>query len=391
MGQAYLDRGVSATKDDVKAAVKNQDRGLFPGAFCKILPDLAGDPDFCMAVHADGAGTKSSLAYLMYKETGDRSYFRGIAQDSLVMNTDDLACIGAVDGFYLSNTIGRNAHRVDGACIAEVINGYDDVIGRLADHGIKVVMTGGETADVGDLVQTLIVDSTITVRLPRVKVKSAADIRPGLAIVGLASFGQATYETTYNSGMGSNGLTAARHMLLAHGYLRRYPETVSPTIPEDKVYCGHHQVTAELPGTPLSVGEAILSPTRTYLPVVRDILAEMGEEVVAFLHCTGGGQVKCKDFGHGIHYIKDRLFELPPLFQALRASGQMEDRELYQVFNMGHRLEVYCEPEVAEKVVSIAGRYDVEAKVIGRTEASALKTGQENRVTISSALGTFEY
>lgn len=387
MSQSYLERGVSPTKDEVKAAVKNQDQGIFPGAFCKVLPDLAGDPAWCTAVHADGAGTKSSVAYLMAKETGDRSWYGGIAQDSLVMNTDDLACIGATDHFFLSNTIGRNAHRVDGAAIAAVIEGYDAVIRRLADHGIEVVMTGGETADVGDLVGTLIVDSTVTVRLRRDRVRQAARIRPGLAIVGLSSTGQTSYETAENSGMSSNGLTAARHLMLCHDYYRRYPETVSSTIPEAKAYCGRYRLEDPLPGSTLTVGEAILSPTRTYLPVLKPMLEQFGDQIVALLHCTGGGQVKCRDFGKGVHYIKDSLFPVPPLFRAIFEQGQIEARELYQVFNMGHRMEVYCEPASAEAVIRLARTFRLDARVIGRTAAS----DGANRVTVETELGRFEY
>lgn len=388
MAQSYLDRGVSPTKDDVKAAVRTQNKGLFPGSFCKINVDLAGDPEWCTAVHADGAGTKSSLAYLMMKETGQTSWFRGIAQDSLVMNTDDLACIGAVDGFYLSNTIGRNAHRVDGTCIAEVIRGYDEVIQRLADQGVQVEMTGGETADVGDLVQTLIADSTVVVRLRRERVINAADITPGLAIVGLSSTGQTTYETVENSGMGSNGLTAARHMLLHHDYYTKYPETFSPTIPEDKVYGGPYHVSDQLPGSSLTVGEAVLSPTRTYLPVLKRMLADCFDDIKGLIHCTGGGQVKCKDFGRGIHYVKDDLFPVPPLFRAIYETDQVPARELYQIFNMGHRMEIYCRPAVADRLIEIAGSFQLEARVIGRTAATGTK---ENRVTVHGAFGRFEY
>lgn len=388
MAKAYLDRGVSPTKDEVKAAVRNQDKGLFPGSFCKVNADLAGDTDYCMAVHADGAGTKSSMAYLMAQETNDTSWYSGIAQDSLVMNTDDLACVGAVDNFYLSNTIGRNAHRVDGAGIAAVIRGYDAIIESLAQQGVQVTMTGGETADVGDLVQTLIVDSTVVVRMRRAEVINAANIVPGLAIVGLSSTGQTTYESKENSGMGSNGLTAARHLLLHHDYRNKYPETFSPTIAEDKVYVGPYHVTDSLPGSSLTVGEAILSPTRTYLPVLKKIFEACRTGIYGLIHCTGGGQAKCKDFGRGIHYIKDNLFTVPPLFQAIYDTGQVPADELYQIFNMGHRMEIYCEPEVAETIIALAAEFKLAAQVIGRTEASA---SGENRVTIQSNLGIFEY
>jgi phosphoribosylformylglycinamidine cyclo-ligase len=377
--EAYLSRGVSPTKDDVKKAVAGQSRGLFPGAFCKLVPDMAGDDAYCSSVHADGAGTKASAAYLMYRETGSREWFKGIAQDSLVMNTDDLACIGAVGSFFLSNTIGRNAHRIDGACIAAVIEGYVDCIARLSALGIGVEMTGGETADVGDLVQTLIVDSTVVVRLRRKDVITTSNIRPGDAIVGLSSTGRASYETADNSGMGSNGLTAARHLLLRHDYRARYPETVSETIPEADAYCGRFLVDERLPGSNLTVGEAILSPTRTYLPVVRDLLLGSPGLVHGLIHCTGGGLAKGRDFGDGLVYVKDALFETPPLFEAIRSSGGIAPAEMYKVFNMGHRLEVYCDPDDAGAVVSAAARHGIEARVIGHVEGS---TDGRNRVVV---------
>ncbi len=369
--EAYLSRGVSPTKDDVKKAVAKQSPGEFPGSFCKIIPDLAGDPAYCTAVHADGAGTKSSVAYLMYRETGDPSWFAGIAQDSLVMNTDDLLCIGAVDGFKISNTIGRNAHRVDAACLAAIINGYDDIIARMQALGIDVEMTGGETADVGDLVRTVICDSTVVVRLPRRNVINAANIKPGQVIVGLASFGQTTYETRENSGIGSNGLTGARHLLLHHDYLTKYPETCADTLPAAKAYCGPFHVGDQLPVSSLTVGEAILSPTRTYLPVVREILAAVGDRISGLIHCTGGGQVKCRDFGQGIRYIKDNLFPTPPIFQAIAENGDVGEAEMYQIFNMGHRLEIYCDPDAAAEIIAIAARFALEARIVGRTEAAA--------------------
>lgn len=374
--KAYTDRGVSPTKDDVKRAVAGQSRGIFPGAFCKILPDVAGDPDWCTVVHADGAGTKSSLAYMMYRETGDPTCFAGIAQDSLAMNTDDLACVGAVDGFLLSNTIGRNAHRIDADCIAAVIRGYDDAIARMERLGIRITMTGGETADVGDLVRTAIVDSTIVVRLPRTGVVDASGIRPGNLIIGLASFGQATYEDRVNSGIGSNGLTAARHLLLSSVYRDRYPESFSETIDPAKAYVGSFKLDDALPGGDVSrgagmtAGEALLSPTRTYLPVVRDILAACRPGISGLIHCTGGGLVKSRDFGSGLRYVKDRLFEAPAVFQAIRASGAVDPSEMYQIFNMGHRLEVYCDPDAAAEVIRISAAYGISAQAVGRVERS---------------------
>lgn len=387
--ESYLSRGVSPTKDDVKKAVSTQSPGVFPGSFCKIIPDLAGDPDWCMAVHADGAGTKSSVAYLQYRETGDPSWFTGIAQDSLVMNTDDLLCIGAVDGFKISNTIGRNAHRVDAACLSAIISGYDQFISRLRELGTDIEMTGGETADVGDLVRTVICDSTVVVRLPRQKVIQASRMRPGQVIVGLASFGRTVYENQENSGIGSNGLTAARHLLLHHDYFAKYPESFADTLPEDKAYCGAWHLADQLPGSSLTVGEAILSPTRTYLPVVREILQTAGDAITGLIHCTGGGQVKCRDFGQGIRYVKDNLFPTPPLFQAISESGEVGAAEMYQIFNMGHRLEIYCDEGSAGKIIEISARFGLPARKIGYTEASAGALG--NEVVIRDQGHTFEY
>lgn len=380
MAESYLSRGVSPTKDDVKKAVANQDKGAFPGAFCKLIDDLAGDPDYCTAIHADGAGTKSSVAYIAYRETGDLKWFRGIAQDSLVMNTDDLACVGALEKLSLSNTIGRNAHRVDGKCIAAVIEGYNDIVGKLQDMGFDISMCGGETADVGDLVRTLIVDSTLVTRVAKKNVVNAANIKPGHVIVGLASFGQATYEDSYNSGISSNGLTAARHMLLCKDYLKEYPESVSETIPEDKVYCGKFRLTDKLPNSNQTVAEAILSPTRTFLPVIRDVLDQYRSSISGIIHCTGGGQAKCRDFGKNIRIIKDNLFDLPPIFQAIYESGEIPMKEMYQVFNCGHRIEFYCDESVASGIMEIAKKYNIDSRIVGRVEA--LPEGSENQVVI---------
>ncbi|MDW7658556.1 MAG: phosphoribosylformylglycinamidine cyclo-ligase [Bacillota bacterium] len=369
MTDSYLSRGVSATKDDVHKAVRDQSRGLFPGAFCKIMPDPAGDPRWCSAIHADGAGTKSSVAYLMYRETGDPAWFAGLAQDALVMNTDDLLCIGAVNDFYVSNTIGRNAHRIDGACLSALINGYDDAITRLKDAGIAITMTGGETADVGDLVRTVICDSTIFVRLHRSQVIDAGKIKPGLAIVGLSSAGTINGEEKENSGIGSNGLTAARHLLLHADYRSKYPESFSDTLRDDQAYCGRWHLDDPLPGSTLSVGEAILSPTRSYLPIIRDILeTTVPDSIYGLIHCTGGGQAKCRDFGQPVRIVKDNLFPLPAIFSAIRDSGQMSDQEMYQVFNMGHRLEIYCEPPVVSTILSVCQAYCLDARVVGYTE-----------------------
>ena len=379
--ESYLSRGVSPTKDEVKAAVKNQDKGVFPGAFAKLIPDLAGDPEYCTAIHADGAGTKSSVAYLMYKETGNYDWFKGLAQDSVVMNTDDLACVGAYKNLSLSNTIGRNAHRVDGAAIAKVIEGYDEMIKKLNDLGINISMCGGETADVGDLVRTLIVDSTIVARAKREDVINAANIKGGDIIVGLASFGQATYEDAYNSGMSSNGLTAARHMLLSKYYAENFKESYSETIPEDKAYCGKFRLTDTLPGTDVTVGQAILAPTRTFLPVIASVLDKYRANVDGIIHCTGGGQGKCGDFGKSVRYIKDNLFEFPPLFKAIYESGQIPMKEMFQVFNCGHRIEFYVDSEeAAQGIIEIAKSFNIEARVVGHVEA--LPEGSANEVII---------
>lgn len=389
MAESYLSRGVSPTKDDVKKAVANQDKGAFPGAFCKLIDDLGGDPDYCTAIHADGAGTKSSVAYIAYRETGDLKWFRQIAQDSLVMNTDDLACVGALEKLSLSNTIGRNAHRVDGKCIAAVIEGYNNIVGKLQDMGFDLSMCGGETADVGDLVRTLIVDSTIVTRVAKKNVINAANIKPGHVIVGLASFGQATYEDSYNSGISSNGLTAARHMLLCKDYLKEFPESVSETIPEDKVYCGKFRLSDKLPNSEQTVAEAILSPTRTYLPVVREVLAAYRSSISGIIHCTGGGQAKCRDFGKNIRIIKDNLFAFPPIFQAIYESGEIPMKEMYQVFNCGHRMEFYCDESVAAGIIEIAKKYNIEGRIVGRVEA--LPEGSENQVVIRANGEEFIY
>ena len=387
--KSYISRGVSPTKDDVKKAVAHQSKGAFPGAFCKLIDDLAGDPDWCMAVHADGAGTKSSLAYLMYKETGDPAWFHGIAQDSLVMNTDDLLCIGATGDFLVSNTIGRNAHRIDAACLQAIIQGYDDIISKLRQAGISITMTGGETADVGDLVRTVICDSTVVVRLPRSQVINASDIKPGQVVIGLASYGQTSYETRENSGIGSNGLTAARHLLLDSSYRELYPESYSETIDREKVYCGSWKLQDKLPGSTLTAGEAILSPTRTYLPVMRPILEQFREQISGLIHCTGGGLVKCRDFSRGIRYVKDQLHERPAVFEAIAASGQIDEEEMYQVFNLGQRLEIYCDASVADAILVQCKEMNLAAKVIGYTEAN--DDPDQNQVVIKDRGQTHLY
>jgi phosphoribosylformylglycinamidine cyclo-ligase len=361
-------------KEDVKNAVIGQDQGLFPGSFCKIIPDIADDREYCFAVHADGAGTKSSVAYMMYKETGDISWFEGVAQDSLVMNTDDLMCVGAVNHFFLSNTIGRNAHRIDGSVISSIIKGYSNLISKMAEFGIDITMTGGETADVGDLVRTLIVDSTIAVRMKRSEVIHAMKISPGDCIVGISSFGQSIYEKKINSGIGSNGLTAARHTLLHNTYRNQYPESVSETIPPEKIYCGKYRLSDNLPGSDLSVGESILSPTRTYLPMMAYLMNHIDRSKIhGLIHCTGGGQVKCKSFGRNLCYIKDQMFEWPVIFNEIYQSGGIDQREMYQIFNMGHRLEVYCSPETAMDIIHAAEKFSIEASIIGRVEENSTR------------------
>lgn len=369
MANEYLSRGVSASKDDVKAAVSEQDQGLFAGSFCKLIEDPAKDPAYCAAIHADGAGTKSSAAYLMYKETNDPLWFRGIAQDSLVMNTDDLLAVGAKGPFYLSNTIGRNAHRIPAEVLKEIIKGYDQAISSLGKEGVEIVMTGGETADVGDLVSTIICDSTIMTRIARKDVLNTANIRAGLDIVGLSSTGMTTYESKENSGISSNGLTAARHLLLHQDYAQKYPESYSNTIPAEKVYLGPYHLEDSLPGSSLTVGEAILSPTRSYLPPVIEMLTNHFDGILGIIHCTGGGLVKCLDFASGIRYVKDNLYPIPAIFRAILATGEITEKEMYQVFNMGHRLELYCQPEISRSLISIAEKYKLEARIIGRTES----------------------
>ena len=377
--EQYQKRGVSPTKEDVHKAISGQDKGLFPGAFCKIVEDPAGDPAFCSVMHADGAGTKSALAYIRYRETGDANAFGGTAQDSIVMNVDDLLCVGALGGFVVSNTIGRNAHRVGGDAVKALIEGYAAFAESMAGHGISMFPAGGETADVGDLVNTVIVDSTVFVRLRRDRVVDCADIRAGDAIVGLSSTGRAVYEKAENSGIGSNGLTAARHLMLSKYYAEKYPETFSATLDMADVYCGRFRMEDVLPGSSMTVGDALLSPTRTYAPIVKDVLENAFGEVHGIVHCTGGGQKKCVSFGSGLHYVKDNPFPVPPLFAAIRESGNMELDEMYQIFNMGHRMEIYCDPQAADAIAAISQKYGVEARVVGRVEKS--RDGK-NAVTI---------
>jgi phosphoribosylformylglycinamidine cyclo-ligase len=383
----YAQRGVSAQKEDVHRAIEKLDKGLFPKAFCKISPDtLAGDPDFCTIMHADGAGTKSSLAYLYWRETGDLSVWRGIAQDAVVMNTDDLLCVGATGPMLLSSTIGRNKNRIPGEVIAELINGTEEVLQLLRDHGIEIYSTGGETADVGDLVRTVIVDSTVIARMRRDEVLSNDRIQPGDVVVGLASFGQATYEKAYNGGMGSNGLTSARHDVLAHGLAGTYPESFDPEVPEALVYSGTKRLTDPVAGTPLNVGQLILSPTRTYAPVAKAFLDELRPHLHGMVHCSGGAQTKVLHFIDGLHVVKDNLFSVPPLFRLIQQESGTDWREMYQVFNMGHRLEVYLPEAQADRLIGISQEFGIDAQVIGHVEPLAGK-----RVTVRSEWGEFVY
>ena len=383
----YMQRGVSASKEDVHKAIANLDKGLFPQAFCKISPDiLGGDADYCNIMHADGAGTKSSLAYLYWKETGDISVWRGIAQDAVVMNTDDLICVGATDQMLLSSTIGRNKNLIPGEVIAEIINGTEEVLEMLRENGLGIYSTGGETADVGDLVRTIIVDSTVIGRMKRSDVISNGNIQAGDVIVGLASDGQATYEKTYNGGMGSNGLTSARHDVLGNYLAGKYPESFDPSVPSDLVYSGSRALTEAVPGTPLNVGQLILSPTRTYAPVIKAILGAMRAQIHGMVHCSGGAQTKVMHFVEGVHVIKDNLFPIPPLFDLIQKESGTSFQEMYKVFNMGHRMELYVAPEFAEEIIQISQSFGVPAQIVGRVEAAPAK-----KLTIKSTYGEFIY
>ena len=383
----YMQRGVSASKEDVHRAIANLDKGVFPGAFCKISPDiLGGDPAYCNIMHADGAGTKSSLAYLYWKETGDISVWRGIAQDAVVMNTDDLICVGATDQMLLSSTIGRNKNLIPGEVIAEIINGTEEVLQMLRDHGVGIYSTGGETADVGDLVRTIIVDSTVIGRMKRSDVVSNANIQAGDVIVGLASDGQATYENKYNGGMGSNGLTSARHDVLAKYLATKYPESFDPSVPESLVYSGSKQLTDVVEGTGLDVGQLILSPTRTYAPVIMAILKLMRSQIHGMVHCSGGAQTKILHFVNDVHVVKDHLFPVPPLFDLIQKESGTDFKEMYQVFNMGHRMELYVSPERAEEIIQISESFGIPAQIVGHVEAFSGK-----KLTIRSSFGEFIY
>jgi phosphoribosylformylglycinamidine cyclo-ligase len=383
----YMQRGVSASKEDVHRAIANLDKGVFPGAFCKISPDvLGGDPAYCNIMHADGAGTKSSLAYLYWKETGDISVWRGIAQDAVVMNTDDLICVGATDQMLLSSTIGRNKNLIPGEVIAEIINGTEEVLQMLRDHGVGIYSTGGETADVGDLVRTIIVDSTVIGRMKRSDVVSNANIQAGDVIVGLASDGQATYENKYNGGMGSNGLTSARHDVLAKYLATKYPESYDPSVPEALVYSGSKKLTDAVEGSVLNVGQLILSPTRTYAPVIMAILKSMRSEIHGMVHCSGGAQTKILHFVNDVHVVKDHLFPVPTLFELIQKESGTDFKEMYQVFNMGHRMELYVSPERADEIIQISQSFGIPAQIVGHVEAFSGK-----KLSIRSSFGEFIY
>jgi phosphoribosylformylglycinamidine cyclo-ligase len=385
----YSKLGVSSKKEDVHEAIKDIDKGLFPGSFCKIVEDVNGREDYCSVFHADGAGTKSSLAYMYYKETGDISAFRGIVRDAMVMNIDDMLCIGATGPIFFSNNIGRNSHYITGEIIAEIIDEYHTYSKKLSDLGLPIVMTGGETADVGDLVKTLIVDASAFTSMKRRDVINANNIQNDDVIVGLASFGKATYEDEYNSGIGSNGLTLARHGTLLHKYFHDYPECYDQNLDEELIFFGKHTLTDKIEEINLSIGKALLSPTRTYTPVLVPILKKYRENINGIVHNTGGGQTKVLNFGEGIHYIKDNLFSLPEIFKVIQSSSETQWKEMYQVFNMGHRLEIYCKESIAEKIIETSKKYNVKAKIIGFCEKATNSNKKE--LTIKSQYGKFEY
>ncbi|WP_152285402.1 AIR synthase related protein [Flavicella marina] len=384
----YSQRGVSASKEDVHNAIKNVDKGLFPQAFCKIVPDhLTGDEEYCLIMHADGAGTKSSLAYMYWKETGDISVWKGIAQDALIMNIDDLLCVGATDNILLSSTIGRNKNLIPGEVLSQIINGTEELLQELKEFGVEIHSTGGETADVGDLVRTIIVDSTVTARMKRKDVVNNANIKPGDVIVGLESFGQATYEKSYNGGMGSNGLTSARHDVFDNYLAKKYPESFDAAVPEDLVYSGKVKLTDSVEDSPIDAGQLVLSPTRTYAPIIKEILSKFTpEQIHGMVHCSGGAQTKILHFVKDLHVIKDNMFHVPPLFKLIQEQSGTDWKEMYQVFNMGHRMEIYVPAEIANDIIEISKSFNVDAKIVGRVEAAA-----SNKLTIQSEFGEFIY
>ncbi len=384
----YKLRGVSAAKEDVHNAIKNIDKGLFPKAFCKIVPDyLTNDKDYCIVMHADGAGTKSSLAYMYWKETGDLSVWKGIAQDALIMNIDDLLCIGATDNILLSSTIGRNKNLIPGEVLSAIINGSEELLQDLKKFGVTIYSTGGETADVGDLVRTIIVDSTVTARMKRSDVIDNANIKDGDVIVGLASFGQATYETQYNGGMGSNGLTSARHDVFEKYLANKYPESFDAAVPNELVYSGNVKLTDSVNDAPIDAGKLVLSPTRTYAPIIKEILSKYTpNDIHGMVHCSGGAQTKILHFVENLHIIKDNLFDIPPLFKLIQEQSKTDWKEMYQVFNCGHRMEIYVPKEIAQDIIDISKSFNVEAQIVGRVESS-----NDKKLTISSEFGEFIY
>ena len=388
MSDKYAQRGVSSQKEDVHNAIKNIDKGLFPKAFCKVIPDyLTNNPELCTIVHADGAGTKSSLAYAYWKETGDLSVWKGIAQDAIVMNTDDLICAGVTGPFLLSSTIGRNKNRIPGDVIAAIINGTEEFCDNMSQHGIEIRTTGGETADVGDLVQTVIVDSTLVAQAKRSDIIDNAHIGPNQVIVGFESHGQASYESEYNGGMGSNGLTSARHDVFSSDYRNKYPETYDNQLPEEVVYTGNMLLTDHVPGSPINAGKLVLSPTRTYAPLAKAIFDSIGRDSIkGIIHCSGGGQTKILHFAENVHVVKDNLMSFPPLFHLIKEQSQTEWREMFQVFNMGHRLEIYTDKSSAEQMIKIAAQFNIKAQIIGYTEPS-----ENKKLSITGEWGTEIY
>ena len=385
--ERYNQRGVSASKEDVHNAIKNVDKGLFPKAFCKIVPDyLTNDDDYCIVMHADGAGTKSSLAYMYWKETGDLSVWKGIAQDALIMNIDDLLCVGATDNIMLSSTIGRNKNLISGDVLSAIINGTEELLEDLKSFGVNIFSTGGETADVGDLVRTIIVDSTVTARMKRSDVIDNQNIQAGDVIVGMSSFGQASYETEYNGGMGSNGLTSARHDVFEKYLMAKFPESFDAAVPADLVYSGTKRLTDAVEGSPVDAGKLVLSPTRTYAPIIKAILDQYRSEIHGMVHCSGGAQTKVLHFVDDVHVIKDNLFELPPLFKLIQEESKTDWKEMYKVFNMGHRMEVYVPQDCAQDIINISKSFNVDAKIIGRVEDA-----EKKKLTIKSEFGEFIY
>ena len=388
MADRYTQRGVSASKEDVHQAIKKLDKGLFPSAFCKIVPDYLGnDPDYCTVMHADGAGTKSSLAYIYWKETGDLSVWKGIAQDAIIMNVDDLLCVGATDNILLSSTIGRNKNFIPGEVISTIIEGTEEVLEMLRKHGLGITSTGGETADLGDLVRTIVVDSTVVSRLKRTDVIDNGNIKAGNVIVGLSSYGQSSYEDSYNGGMGSNGLTSARHDVFHKIYASKYPESFDPEVPDELVYAGRYRVSDKPEGSPVTVGELVLSPTRTYAPVIIALLKELRGNVDGMVHCSGGAQTKVLHFlNNELQVVKDNLFPVPPLFRIIHEESGTDWKEMYKVFNMGHRMEIYVDEKFADRVMDIAKRFNIDSRIVGRVSKS-----NQKQVTIKSEFGEFSY